>query len=332
MRRSLLLRRRASAELVFDRSIKERQREVAGLAADSREFEYLREAVAKRVVGRLGDIDNRKFPKALDIGCHTGHVRRALLAAEEQQLHGGVTSLTQCDMSKALVEESQRRAGQERECPWQTQYTVANEEKLPFEPYSFDVVLSCLALHWVNDLPLALFNVRHMLKDDGVFVGALLGGYTLRELQYAFGSAEEERQGGLGQHCSPSTRIADVGSLMQNVGFNLITLDSDKIVVDYADAFVLCEDLQKMGEQHAPAPRGPDAKPVRVPTDTFLAMAAAYQHLFPSTSTASSNGDAPPPSIRATFEVIYVIGWAPDSSQPKPLDRGTATARLNDVV
>lgn len=304
------------SEVVFDRTVKARQRAVASLAADSSEYDYLREVVAQRVVNRLHDIDNRTFPEALDVGCHTGHVRRALAA----QADIGIRALTQCDMAATVVSECERRAKAEDASTFTLSYAVGDEEALPFEPYSFDVVFSCLALHWVNNLPLALFNIRHMLKNDGVFVGALLGGGTLAELQYAFAAADEERRGGVGLHCSPSTRVADVGSLMQQAGFTLITIDVDKIVVDYADPLVLLDDLQRMGEQHAPARHA--TKPV--PRDAFLAMAAAYHQLFKSHTQ--------PNAIRATFEVIYLIGWAPDDSQPKPLHPGSASTRLDDVL
>lgn len=300
-------------EVVFDRSLKARQREVACARADPAQ-DYLREAVARRLVGRLGDMENRNFPAALDVGCNTGAVRRAL----EADAVGGVTSLTQCDASAGVLRECERLAGSE-DSSIRLEFAVAEEEALPFEPYSFDVVFSCLALHWVNNLPLAFFNIRHMLRPDGVFLCALLGERTLSELQYAFGAAEEERMGGMGQHCSPSTRLADVGSLAQQAGFSLITVDIDRISVDYSDVLVLLDDLQRMGEQHAPATPTP-----RVPRDVFLAMAAAYHDLFPSDQARGA--------VTASFDVIYLIGWAPAETQPKPLDRGSASARFGDVL
>lgn len=305
----------APGEVVFDRAAKRRQRE-AGLGAS-----YLRQAVAEQLVDRLRDVvASRSFPAALDVGCHTGHVRRAL------EGFGGITSLAQCDMAPGVVEENRRRAAHEGDGGIELSYAVGDEESLPYEPYSFDIVLSSLALHWVNNLPLALFNIRHMLKDDGVFVGALLGGSTLEELSMSFAVAEEERTGGIGPHASPATRIADCGALMQQAGFNLITVDVDKLVVDYADAFLLLDDLHQMGEQHAPA----STTGLAVSRDTFLAMAAAYHALFPAPGPPSDDSTAPT-AVRATFEVIYLIGWAPDASQPTPLRRGTATKRIGDT-
>lgn len=313
MRRSVR-RLVAPGEVVFDRAAKRRQRE-AGLGAS-----YLREAVAEQLVDRLRDVvASRSFPAALDVGCHTGHVRRAL------EGFGGITSLAQCDMAAGVVEENRRRAEREGDGGLELSYAVGDEECLPYEPYSFDIVLSSLALHWVNNLPLALFNIRHMLKSDGVFVGALLGGGTLEELGVSFAVAEEERTGGIGPHASPATRIADCGALMQQAGFNLITVDVDKLVVDYADAFLLLDDLHQMGEQHAPA-----STSRAVSKDTFLAMAAAYHALFPAPPTSAE--DENPTAVRATFEVIYLIGWAPDASQPTPLRRGTATKRIGETL
>ncbi|KAJ1449402.1 hypothetical protein M885DRAFT_449173, partial [Pelagophyceae sp. CCMP2097] len=142
------------------------------------------------------------------------------------------------------------------------------------------------------------------LRPDGVFICALLGAGTLGELQHAFAAAEEERTGGLSAHASPSTRISDCGMLLQGAGFKLITVDIDQ----YADAFVLFDDLQRMGEQHAPV----TSRARNVSRDTFLAMAAAYQ---------ASSGMA---TVKATFEVIYLIGWAPHAAQPKAMARGGA--------
>ncbi|KAJ8606977.1 hypothetical protein CTAYLR_009281 [Chrysophaeum taylorii] len=301
-------------EVVFDRGTKRRQRE------RSFDCEFLREAVAQRVVGRLRDLTG-EFEKVLDVGCHTGHIRRALT-------HDAVPirELAQCDMAPAVVRECERRAREEA-TPFGLSYAVGDEEQLPYEPHTFDMVLS-LALHWVNDLPLALFNIRHMLRPDGVFVGALLGGGTLVELQTAFAVAEEERTAGLGPHASPATRIADCGSLMQQAGFNLITVDVDKITVDYGDAFLLLDDLQAMGEQHAPV-----AAPPPTSRDTFLAMAAAYDALYRRRQEkASATSSSSSSSIPATFEVLYLIGWAPAASQPKPLARGSATARIGDLL
>lgn len=300
--------------MTFDRSLKRRQRN-GGL---SEEVQYLRRTVAERLVERMRDISGT-FPRMLDIGCHTGHVQRQLV---NQKQH--VRVLWQCDFAEKALEEGKRLNKDLEQHFDEVQWHLADEEDLGTfcEAESFDVVTSSLALHWTNDLPLALVNARAVLKPDGCFIGALLGGNTLEEFQASFAAAEEERTGGLGPHASPSTRVSDCGGLMQAAGFNLITIDVDKIVVDYSDPFVLLDDLQTMGEQHAPFFQSPP-----VSRDTFLAMASTYSHIY-----GEQHSDDQPMTIPATFDVIYMIGWAPSKSQPSPLPRGSATAQFRDVI
>ena len=140
----------------------------------------------------------------------------------------GISRLAQTDRSPALVAAcAAENKGDVLEA---VSCVVADEEaRLPFDDEAFDVVLSSLNLNWVNDLPRALSEVRRVLKPDGVFVGALLGAGTLGELQYAFAAAEEERTGGVSPHCSPAARLADCGQLLQRAGFQLITVDVERI-------------------------------------------------------------------------------------------------------
>lgn len=228
--------------------------------------------------------------------------------------------MTQCDASASAIAAAS--ANRFDGSALRVEGVVAdNEGALPFGDASFDAVLSSLSLHWVNDVDTLLSEVRRVLRPDGVFVGALLGAGTLGELQYAFAAGEEERTGGVQPHASPAARVADCGALLTRAGFKLVTVDVEKIVVDYADAFLLMDDLQRMGEQRAPADAG-------TPTsrDAFLAAAAAYQALFPSSAGAGAAGP-----VKATFEVVFLIGWAPHASQPKPDRRGSATARIGDL-
>jgi NADH dehydrogenase [ubiquinone] 1 alpha subcomplex assembly factor 5 len=194
----------------------------------------------------------------------------------------------------------------------------ADEEHLPIQPKSVDLALSCLSLHWVNDLPGVLKQIRRSLKPDSVFIGALLGGSTLQELRSAFALAEDERYGGLSPHISPLTTVRDVGSLLQRAGFNLLTVDVDTITIPYPDMFTLMNHLKYMGEGHAIWERRHG-----VPRETFLAAAAAYEAMF-----ADENLDG---LLPATFQVIYMIGWSPDPSQLGAAERGSATVSLKDL-
>ncbi|CAM9587522.1 unnamed protein product [Ascophyllum nodosum] len=198
-----------------------------------------------------------------------------------------------------------------------TCHLLADEEFLPFPPGSFDLVLSNLALHWVNDLPGALIQIKQALKPDGAFIGAMLGGTTLTELRSCILLAEQDREGGQSIHTSPAAHVADCGSLLQSAGFSLPTVDQDTIQVAYPNAFALMEHLQGMGESNAATNRRP-----RVSRETLLAAAAAYQALY-----GEEDG-----TVQATFQIVYMIGWAPHESQPQPKRRGSGKARIGDVT
>jgi SAM-dependent methyltransferase len=195
---------------------------------------------------------------------------------------------------------------------------VADEEALPLAPETFDLAVSALSLQAVNDLPGALVQVRRALKPDGLFLAALLGGATLTELRQSFTQAEAEIEGGASPRVSPFGDVRDFGALLQRAGFALPVTDCDSLTVRYADAFALMADLRAMGATNILAARR------RAPTRraTMLRMAEIYGERF-------SDVDG---RIRATFEIVYLSGWAPHESQPKPLKPGSAKMRLADVL
>jgi len=193
---------------------------------------------------------------------------------------------------------------------------VGDEEAIPFAPKSLNLVISNLTLHWVNDLPGALGQVRHILKDNGLFLASILGNNTLTELRNSFFLAEQEREGGISPHVSPMTMVGDVGNLISGAGFTLPTVDKETITIHYRDPFVLMNDLQCMAENNASLQRR-----LFVPRKTFIAAAAIYQQLY-----GNDKGEVP-----ATFEVIYMTGWTPHESQPKSKERGSATYQLSNL-
>lgn len=195
---------------------------------------------------------------------------------------------------------------------------LEDEETLPFEPESFDLVLSSLSMHWINDLPGILSQINNVLKPDSPFIGAMLGGDSLFELRTSLQLADQERRGGISPHVSPLADVRDVGGLLQKAGFKMLTVDVDDIIVDYPDTFALMQDLQAMGESNAILGRemGPIGR------DVLLANDAIYRELH-------GNEDG---SIPATFRIIYMIGWREGENQPQPLARGSGEANLKDLL
>jgi SAM-dependent methyltransferase len=191
-------------------------------------------------------------------------------------------------------------------------------EPLPLAPRSIDLAVSALALQFVNDLPGVLAQIRRALKPDGLLLAAMTGGDTLTELRQSFAAAEAECEGGVSPRVAPSADLRDVGALLQRVGFALPVTDVDRVVVRYDSAFALMQDLRRMGATNALVERR------RVPTRraTLLRMAQIYAERF-----ADPDG-----RIRATFDVIWLSGWASHESQQQPLQPGSAKASLAEAV
>jgi NADH dehydrogenase [ubiquinone] 1 alpha subcomplex assembly factor 5 len=282
---------------VFDRQIVRARRDRA--APGFVDFDFLFREVADRLADRLLDIA-RAFPMALDLGCRTGILNDVL------QGRGQIVTLIQCDLSETMAQEANGLS------------FVADEEALPLDAPHFDLVLSNLSLHWVNDLPGALMQANRCLKPDGLFLGAMLGGDTLHELRSCLLDAELEIRSGASPRLSPLAQVRDAGGLLQRAGFTLPVADSDTITVTYENAFRLMRDLRGMGETSAALTR-PRHFTRR---DIFFRAAELYQERH-----ADNDGRIP-----ATFEVIYLHGWAQHESQPRALRPGTARTRLADAL
>ena len=293
---------------IFDRRVLRRHRDRA--AAGIGEHDFLLREVADRLLERLDDI-RRRFPLALDLGCHHGIV--ADLLAAEAAGRGGIETLVQADLSPGLA-----RLAAARPSPLATPTLSADEEALPFAEASLDLVVSVLSLHWVNDLPGSLLQIGRMLKPDGLFLAAMIGGESLKELREALLQAESEVEGGVSPRVSPFADLRDMGGLLQRAGFALPVADTDSITVTYPSALALMGDLRGMGES------GADRNRRRGFTrrETLLRAAAIYQE---------RHGDADG-RIPAAFEVLYLTGWAPHAAQPKPLAPGSARTRLAEAL
>jgi SAM-dependent methyltransferase len=191
-------------------------------------------------------------------------------------------------------------------------------EMLPLAPESLDLVVSALAFQFVNDLPGVLAQIRRALRPDGLLLAAMIGGDTLTELRQSFAEAEAECESGVSPRVAPFVDLRDVGSLLQRAGFALPVTDVDSVVVRYDNAFALMQDLRRMGATNVMIERR--RTPSR-PT-TMMRMAQIYAQRF-----ADPDG-----RVRATFEIIWLSGWAPHESQQKPLRPGSARASLEAAV
>nr|XP_057941996.1 arginine-hydroxylase NDUFAF5, mitochondrial isoform X2 [Doryrhamphus excisus] len=284
---------------VFDRTMKKRQKGWAASAKDSRKYDYLREEVGSRVADRVYDV-TRTFPVALEVGSGRGHIAQHLNKDVVERLF--LTDISDV----TLVNRGEMT----------THVLMADEEFLPFKENTFDLVLSSLSLHWINDLPGALRQIHHVLKPDGVFIGAMVGGDTLYELRCSLQLAETEREGGFSPHISPYTAVTDLGNLLGQAGFNMLTVDTDEIHVHYPSIMEVMMDLQGMGESNCAWNRR-----AMLHRDTMLAAAAVYKEMY-------GNEDG---SIPATFDIFYMIGWKPHASQPKAAKRGSASVSFRDL-
>jgi NADH dehydrogenase [ubiquinone] 1 alpha subcomplex assembly factor 5 len=284
---------------LFDYAQHRRNRERA--AASFTEFDFLKSEGALRLADRL-ELVRRDFPLCLDFGCHDGVLTRYLIQT------GKVGTVIQADPAFEFA----RLAGVNGPA------IVSEAEQLPFAPAMFDAVFSCLSLHWIDDLPGLLTQMRALLKPDGLLLVSFLGGSTLVELRSALAEAESEIDGGVSPRAMLMADIRDVGGLLGRAGFALPVADADRLTISYPDLFRLMADLRGMGEQNALQQR------IRKPSSRqlFLRAAQIYQARY----------GRPDGSIPASFEIITLTGWAPHESQQKPLRPGSATHRLADSL
>src|SRR5690348_1465082 len=282
-----------SAPRIFDRSLlRQRRRRAQALGPAT----FLIDRVADDIADRLATV-LRRFPRAADLGSPTGAVRRAIA--------GRADSLIAVDVTVQGFDA----AGP---------HVVADEEALPFADGSLDLIVSALALQSVNDLPGTLVQIRRALRPDGLFLAALLGADSLTELRQSFAAAEAEVEGGVSPRVAPFVDTREAGALLQRAGFALPVADVERITVRYASPFALMQDLRRMGATNALAER----RRVPLRRATLTRMAEIYADRFCD----------PDGRIRASFDVVWLSGWAPHPSQQQPLRPGSANTRLADAL
>ena len=278
---------------IFDRQALELRRKRATTNFSAHDFMF--QEVAERLIQRITDV-KRKFGLAIDLGARTKHLKQ-MLSKEDS-----INKIISLGLIRDLKDYD----------------LVGNEEVMPFKDASADLLVSNLVFHWTNDLVGTLIQCRQILKPDGLFLAALFGGNTLTELRQVMIEVENEISGGIWPRISPLIQLPDAAALLQRSGYNLPVADTDTITVTYSDAFSLMRDLRGMGETNAILAR----KQHFSKRSIFSQVAERYHMLF-----ADSKGKMP-----ATFQIIYLTGWAPDETQPLPLQPGTAAQRLADAL
>lgn len=282
---------------IFDRDLLQSRRNRSAASADRHDF--LLSRVAEDIAERLSVI-RREFACAVNLGAHHGLLSRKLRNTDKV---GNIIDADSADQFLARCDGP---------------IVLADEEAFPFAANSLDLIVSGLSLHLVNDLPGSLVQIRRALKPDGLFLGALLGGETLKELREAWLMAEDEIMGGASPRVAPFADVRDLGGLLQRAGFALPVADSDVVTVRYATALDLMRDIKGMGASNMLTVRR------RVPVTRRLLLRATevYAERF-----AEADGRVP-----ATFEIVTLTAWAPHDNQQKPLSPGSATMRLADVL
>jgi NADH dehydrogenase [ubiquinone] 1 alpha subcomplex assembly factor 5 len=275
---------------VFDRALLRRRRD---RAADTvLRVAPILEDCAERLLDRLDDT-TRRFSRALDLGGR-GVVAPMLRAR-------GISSIVSADLSPRMAAAGGALA------------VAADEEALPFAPGSFDLIVASLSLHWVNDLPGALIQIRHALAPDGLFLASLPGLGTLQGLRNALAEAEAALRGGLAPRVSPFPELRDAAGLLQRAGFALPVADAEEVPIAWRSAMGLFRDLRAAGESNAVLARDP-----RIPPRALFPMVAA---------ALEAEGQVAP-----GFRLLVLTGWAPHESQSKPARPGSATHRLADAL
>jgi len=273
----------------------------ARAAASFSDFDFLKSEGALRLAERV-ELVRRDFDLCLDFGCHDGLLTHYLKRT------GKVGTVIQSDPTFEFASLAKINGPS----------IVTEAEKLPFAPAMFDAVFSCLSLHWIDDLPGLLSQMRALLKPDGLLLVSFLGGSTLTELRTVFAEAEDEISGGISLRAALMADIRDVGGLLGRAGFSLPVADTDRLTINYPDLFRLMTDLRGMGEQNALRQR------IRKPTPRlhFLRAAKIYQERY-----GHLDGTIP-----ASFEIITLTGWAPHENQQRAIRPGSATHRLADSL
>jgi NADH dehydrogenase [ubiquinone] 1 alpha subcomplex assembly factor 5 len=273
-------------ERPFDRQLRRQRRDRA--AAHGARADYLFRHMAEEIAARL-DLVRRPFADALDLGCAGGWLTGLLRARG--------LNVTPADAGAGFA------AGG----------VQTDEDRLPFPPASFDLIVSAGALDTVNDLPGALAQIRRALRPDGLFLAAFVGAGSLPRLRAAMLAAEETAS----PRIHPQIDVRAAGDLLTRAGFALPVADSETLTVRFPSLASLVSDLRAMGATNILAERS--RRPIG-----RAGLAAA--------TAAFAEQAEPDGKVAERFEIVHMSGWAPGPDQPRPARRGSATASLADAL
>jgi NADH dehydrogenase [ubiquinone] 1 alpha subcomplex assembly factor 5 len=282
---------KTSANLLFDRTLVRRRRDRAALSFSQFDFLLRRceEDFAQRLEAVSPERKAKGFGRVLNLGCHDGSGLRILKALKEDPWSEKPIDLfVACDLSDSFA---RRHLAQAPRSP----ALVVDEEWLPFAEESFDLILAPLTLHFVNDLPGALVQLRRCLRPGGLLLTCLFGGETLSELRTVLSQAEIDIEGGLSPRVIPFTDVKDLGALLQRVGFSEPVTDVDRVTVTYPDLRHLIRDLKGMGLANPMIER----RKTPMKAATLEAASVSYSELF------REDGE-----ISASFHILFGTSWA----------------------
>ena len=285
------MRGMSATPFIFDRPLLRRRRDRA--AATQHRVAPVAEALAARLLDRLDDT-TRRFGRALEIG------GRGLVAPALRDR--GIPFVASMDLSPRQVAGAGALA------------VAGDEEWLPFAAASFDLVVANFCLHWVNDLPGALAQIRRAMAPDGLFLATMPALGTLQPLREALTAADSALRGGASPRVSPFPELRDGAALLQRAGFALPVADLEEVSLAYRDPLLLLRDLQAAGETSAILSRDG-----RIPP----------RQLFPAALAALPAG---PEGTPVTIRLLTLTGWSPGPDQPRAARPGSATVRLSDAL
>ena len=288
--------RESSRPNLFDTSLLTTRRDRADRCGFDGRGDFIHREIAALITDRLAEV-TRSFSDALIIGSGGG--------VHAEAIAGRVSAIRQIEWSAARA----RQAGLEPS-PF--------SDALPIDPASCDLIVSALELHWANDPVGQFIQMRRALRQDGLLVAAMFGGQTLVELRDSLSRAEVEITGGLSPRIAPMAEIRDLGGLLQRTGFAMPVADSERLQVSYPDTEALMRDLRAMGETNILT----DRRRVGLTRSILQRTSEIYAKDYPSDGGR----------IRATYEIIFLTGWAPAPDQPVALRPGSAKMRLADAL